>query len=558
MSKASAVIIAAAAALCASLTAHAQTPPLSGGSGGTPATAASNAAAPQPASVNGQLILQFKADANDAEVARTLNAHGLRVRKQVRTGPMQARGQRGFHVVETDEPVDQAIGKLKQEPSVEFAEPNWIYTHQATINDPYFTGGYLWGMYGDNTAPASTYGSQALKAWNAGYTGSNSVYVGIIDEGIQWQHPDLVNNIWTNPFEADDGNDNDANGYADDIHGWDFFSGSNTVYVAGADDHGTHVAGTIGASGANAAGVVGVNWHVTIISGKFMGPNGGTTAAAVEAIDYMVDLKQRHGLNIVALNNSWGGTGYSQALHDAIIRAAKANIVFVAAAGNGDSTGRGLNNDVTATYPADYDTTQGTTTESAASFNAVIAVAAIDSSGNLATFSNYGATKVHLGAPGVNIWSTVPTSTYASYNGTSMATPHVTGAVALYASTHPAAGASEIRSAILGAVTPTPSLAGKTTTGGRLNLSSIIAPATMPTATTNSTAPVLASARVVTNLFRFTVTGPTNGTFDIQMSTNLTAWTTVLTVTNQTGTMTLSEQQPPTTAPRRFYRAIAR
>jgi hypothetical protein len=249
---------------------------------------------------------------------------------------------------------------------------------------------------------------------------------------------------------------------------------NNNIYDPASDDHGTHVAGTIGAQGGNGVGVAGINWNVSIISGKFLGANGGTLADAVEAVDYFTSLKNRQKLNIVALNNSWGGGGYSQALHDAILRAAKAGILFVAAAGNGDSSGHGLNNDSTPNYPSNYDTRQGTSTESAASYNAVIAVAAIDSNGNKASFSNYGATKVHLGAPGVGIYSTLPNGTYGSYSGTSMATPHVTGAVALYASTHPGATADQIRSAILSSVTPTPSLTGITSTGGRLDLSTVI------------------------------------------------------------------------------------
>ena len=258
----------------------------------------------------------------------------------------------------------------------------------------------------------------------------------------------------------------------DDANGWDFYNDRAQVFdPADGDDHGTHVAGTIGAKGGNGLGVAGVNWNVKLISAKFMGGGSGSTLAAVEAIDYLVDLKKRHGLNIVAINASWGGSGYSQSLHDAIIRAAKAGILFVAAAGN--SAG---NNDFTASYPANIDTRTGTSTSTAASYDAVISVAAIDQYGALANFSNYGATKVHLGAPGVNIYSTLPTDTYGAYSGTSMATPHVTGSAALYASTHPGATASQIRSSLLGAVIATPSLAGKTSTGGRLNLSNIIAP----------------------------------------------------------------------------------
>src|SRR5439155_20246401 len=161
---------------------------------------------------------------------------------------------------------------------------------------------------------------------------------------------------------------NDGNGFVDDVHGWDFFEHNSSIYDGAPgnttlDSHGTHVSGTIGAIGGNGAGVVGVNWNVTIISTKFLGPNGGTTADAVSALNYLTDLKTRHGLNIVATNNSWGGGGYSQALHDAILRAAKAGILFVAAAGNGNAFGVGQNNDTTPTYPSNYSTLVGTSTE---------------------------------------------------------------------------------------------------------------------------------------------------------------------------------------------------
>ncbi len=192
-----------------------------------------------------------------------------------------------------------------------------------------------------------------------------------------------------------------------------------------------------------------------------MGRNGGTTANAIKAVDYITDLKLRHGLNLPATNNSWGGGGFSQGLKDAITRANNANILFVAAAGNS-----GNNIDATASYPASYPNAN------------IIAVAAIDSKGNLASWSNYGSTSVDLGAPGVDVNSTLPArsgssiiSSYGSYSGTSMATPHVTGAAALYASTHSGATAAQIKNAILSAAVATTSLAGKTVTGGRLNVS---------------------------------------------------------------------------------------
>ena len=346
---------------------------------------------------------------------------------------------------------------------MEYAEPNWTYQHHAVSNDTYSTNGSLWGMYGDAGTPANAYGSQASEAWAAGHTSCGNVVIGVIDEGIYFNHEDLAANIWTNPYDPVDGVDNDGNGYVDDVRGWDFDGNSNNINSGGAnDDHGTHVAGTIAGAGGNGKGVAGVCWSgVKLISGRFLGRRGGDTANAVKAIDYFTDLKTRHGLNIVATNNSWGGGGFSQALQDAITRAGNAEILFIAAAGND-----AYDNDATASYPSNYPNAN------------VIAVASTTSTGGLSSFSQWGRTTVDLGAPGSGIWSTVPKSSkgalvsgYASYNGTSMATPHVTGAAALYASTRPGSTAAQIKAAILDATVPTPSLQNKTVTGGRLNVS---------------------------------------------------------------------------------------
>jgi len=358
--------------------------------------------------------------------------------------------------------VADAVGRIERDAAVEFAEPNWIYSHQAASNDPYYTNGNLWGMYGDASTPANKYGSQAAEAWAANGTDCSNVWVGIIDEGYMYAHADLAANAGTNPGEIAGNNlDDDGNGYVDDVFGWDFAGGNNTVFDGVADDHGTHVAGTIGAVGGNGAGVAGVCWQVKLMNAKFLGNAGGTTANAIRAVDYFTDLKTRHGIGLVATSNSWGGGGFSQGLMDAITRANAANILFVAAAGN--ST---YNCDVSACYPAAYSNPN------------VIAVAALDKNGALSSFSNYGATTIDLGAPGRAIYSTVPKrtqgviiSSYASYSGTSMATPHVSGAAALYAARNPGVTAAAIKAAILGATVPTPSLSGKTVTGGRLNVS---------------------------------------------------------------------------------------
>lgn len=417
--------------------------------------------------VEGEVLVQYST-ASDTEQQTIEKNHGLSKKETVsRKNGKQLK----LLKINNGKDVKAVIQELKSQPGVEFAEPNWIYTHAATSNDPYFTGNNLWGMYGDASTPSNVYGSQAAEAWAAGHTGSKSVYIGIIDEGIQFTHPDLAANIWTNPYDPVDGVDNDGNGLIDDTHGWDFANGDNTIYDgtkrAGTDDHGTHVAGTIGGIGGNGLGVAGVNWNVTMISGKFLGGRGGTTANAIKAVDYFTDLKKRHGLNIVATSNSWGGGGFSQGLLDAINRGGDAGILFIAAAGNGGSDQVGDNNDTVTNYPSNYECTKG----GARGWDCVIAVAAINSTGGLGGFSNYGARTVDIGAPGVAINSSVPTNSYASYSGTSMATPHVSGAAALYASTHAGATAQQIKDAILSSAVPTASLSGKTVTGGRLNVS---------------------------------------------------------------------------------------
>ncbi|CAA9329627.1 MAG: Peptidase S8 and S53, subtilisin, kexin, sedolisin [uncultured Lysobacter sp.] len=409
-----------------------------------------------------QLIVKYRDGASAADQSAVRQGLGAAKVDTIRAGNSK-RGETALLRLPPGLSVAAAVKALSSDPSIEYVEPNWIYTHAATSNDTYVTNGSLWGMYGDASSPANQYGSQAAEAWTRGHTDCSGVLVGVIDEGIYFNHEDLAPNIWTNPYDPVDGRDNDGNGYVDDVRGWDFDGNSNNINSGGAnDDHGTHVSGTIAGVGGNGKGVAGSCWSgVKLISARFLGRNGGTTANAVKSVDYFNDLKTRHGLNIVATNNSWGGGGFSQALSDAITRANNAGILFIAAAGNS-----AVDNDTTASYPSNYPQAN------------IIAVASITNTGALSSFSQWGKTTVDIGAPGSGIFSTVPKSAkgqlvsgYASYNGTSMATPHVTGAAALYKSSHAAATAADVKAAILGAAIPTPSLQGKVVTDGRLDAS---------------------------------------------------------------------------------------
>ena len=412
--------------------------------------------------VPNELIVKFNGGLSKNEEGNSLSAIGGTIEESIFTRTMQRSGAKeGVYLVHTAMDVNEAIARLKLDNSIDYAEPNYIYYHDAASNDTYYTNGSLWGMYGDATSPANQYGSQAGEAWAAGHTGSATVYVGVIDEGAMYAHEDLTGNFGNPGETAGDGIDNDGNGYVDDVYGWDFANNDNSTFDGLTDDHGTHVSGTIGGKGGNGKGVAGVNWNVKIISAKFLGSNGGTTANAIKAVDYITDFKVSRGINVVATNNSWGGGGFSQALQDAITRAGTAGILFIAAAGND-----GLDTETSVSYPSGYPNDN------------IIAVASITSTGAISSFSNYAATKVDLGAPGSGIYSTLPArskgqivSSYGSYSGTSMATPHVTGAAALYKSTNPTATAAQIKAAILGATVPTASLTGKCVTGGRLNVS---------------------------------------------------------------------------------------
>ena len=329
-------------------------------------------------------------------------------------------------------------------------EPDLPIQVQKTPNDP-----SLWRLYGLNnygqSGGTTDADLDAPEAWEI-TTGSRDVVIGVIDSGVDINHPDLAENIWVNPGETpNNGIDDDGNGFIDDVNGWDFYDNDNTPHDG--NGHGTHVAGTIGAVGNNNAGITGVNWEVSLLPLRFLGDDGsGWTSDAVAAVNYATMLKRDFGINVVATNNSWGGGGYSQTLDRAIESANNEGIMFVAAAGN-----QGSNNDTNPSYPTNYGSPN------------VISVAALNRNDNLANFSNYGEATVDVGAPGVSIYSTLPGNSYGSFSGTSMAAPHVAGVVGLLNAAKPGISVTEVTNAIIGTVDAIQSLIGKTVSGGRVN-----------------------------------------------------------------------------------------
>jgi subtilisin family serine protease len=474
------------------------------------------------------LIVQFAPEATPATVRAALEALGGEVTQWLRAaepgaGPLAAVSAGPGMTAEA------AIELLAPIAGISFAEADAELSIAAVSNDPRYANGGMWGMLGDTGSLRNAFGSQANEAWAAGQLGSMKTVVGVVDTGIDYRHQDLYLNVWLNQNEIpallrsqlvdidrdglitfrdlnasanaklvsdinrngridagdllndsrwENGIDEDRNGLRDDLVGWDFANNDNDPF----DDngHGTHVSGTIGASGGNGIGVAGVAWNVQMVALKFMAANGsGSTSAAVRALDYFTSAAAAatKGENFVATNNSWGGGAYSQAVADAVARGAKQDILFIAAAGNGGADGVGDNNDVLANWPSNHNTS------AAAGYDAVISVAALTSTGARAGFSNYGASTVDIAAPGQGILSTLPGDSYGSYSGTSMAAPHVTGAAVLYAAANPNASAAQIKAALLGSTAPTASMQGADATGGRLDIGALMAtaPGTTPT-----------------------------------------------------------------------------
>lgn len=346
--------------------------------------------------------------------------------------------------------VPEALAALRADPNVAYAEPNHRYQLTAVPDDARFSE--LWGMHNTGQQGGVVDADiDAPEAWELS-TGSRAVVVGVLDSGVDYLHPDLAANMWTNPNElAGNGVDDDGNGIVDDLHGADFFAGDGDPMDDGS--HGTHCAGSIGAVGGNGLGVSGVNQQVSIMALRF----GLDDDSAIAAIDYVL-AQRAAGVNIRALSNSWGGGGESLALREAIEALAAADILFVAAAGNDG----GANNDSHPFFPASYDLPN------------VISVAATTRFDTLAAFSNIGPVSVDLGAPGQSILSTQPGQRYRLASGTSMATPHVAGAAALALSLDGSLDSAELKALLLDTGDPIPALEGVTASGRRLNVGSML------------------------------------------------------------------------------------
>jgi subtilisin family serine protease/PKD repeat protein len=413
--------------------------------------------------VEEEVIIKFKegqeATANFLNNYNLKSANKLLKRHKFKGKALEKANARGLHrlyvaYLKAGVDIANVIRVLNLDPRVEYAEPNYVVKTNIIPNDPDFN--QLWGLHNTGQSGGTPDADiDASEAWDV--THDSTVIVGVIDTGVDYTHEDLATNMWSNPNETLNGFDDDLNGFIDDIYGWNFVNDTNDPF----DDHyhGTHVSGTIGGIGNNGVGVVGVNWNVKIAALKFLNSSGsGSTAGAVGAVSYA------NMMGFPITSNSWGGGGFSQALFDAISAANDAGYLFIAAAGNSS-----VDTDFSPHYPSSYNLPN------------LISVAATDRNDNLSSFSNYGLNSVDLGAPGSSIYSSVPTG-YTYLSGTSMATPHVSGAAALLWEFDPSLTHLEVKDKIMNLAEPIDSLQGKTVTGSRLNIYNFFDNDTVPPA----------------------------------------------------------------------------
>lgn len=327
-----------------------------------------------PAYRDGELLVRFSSEQRSASLGDFERASGIRIRGRLAHGGI-------VHLaLPPDITVVQAMARYAQDPEVVFAEPNYLLHSQNIPDDPLLN--LQWGLENSGQQVNGYVGTpgadlEAVHAW-AAVTGNPQVVIAVVDSGVNGGHPDLADNIWNNPDEIPgNGIDDDANGFVDDIQGWDFVDDDNQPHDA--TGHGTHVAGIIAARGDNAVGVAGVAWQAAIMPLRFIDAfDSGATSDAVQAITYAVDKGAR------VVNCSWGGSGQSASLKY-IMQTSDA--LFVCAAGN-----EGADIDSAGFYPAGWDLAN------------IVSVAASDQMDRLAWFSNFGSRRVHLAAPGMRIY----------------------------------------------------------------------------------------------------------------------------------------------------------
>lgn len=476
--------------------------------------AAAVATAPLPDYRADQILIMPKAGIGPSALAKL---HALRKAEVLRT--FEAIGGLQILRLPAGETVPAFIAKYEQSGLVEYAEPDYFrHVAATTPNDPFYLDGTLWGLnnVGQNGGTANA-DIDAPEAWDV-LTSASNIVVAVLDTGVRYTHEDLASNMWVNPNDG----------------------GHGTNAVAGTNDpnddnrHGTLVAGVLGAVGNNGKGVVGVAWRVQIMACKCFDAGGGTSDSLIIAC---IDYARTNGARII--NASFDGTGYSQSFSNAIYSARDAGIIFVSSRGNGPPS---VDVDASPRYPACY------------AIDNVVSVAYTDRNDGLGFLSNFGATNVDLAAPGDKVYSTSHTSDSAYYPpsflnvaGTSYAAPYVTGACALMLAKYPAESHQQIIARVLNATDPLPSLAGKCVTGGRLNLRKALSPPIQLT-------PLSLPGETP---FQLRVSAGPNRVCVLEVTTNLTNWSSIVTnTTSAGGTFDFTDNESANLTPR-FFRVVS-
>jgi RHS repeat-associated protein len=393
----------------------------------------------------GEVIIRFRGGITEQEKNAVAHSRGARRAKKLR-GDSQVEKLE----VRASEDVEALAAELRLNPSVELVEPNYLVKQdQATPQDPRFSEQWALQNTGQSGGAAGV-DISASPAW-ATTTGATSTIIAVVDSGIDFTHPDLKNNRWTNSGETRNNSDDDRDGFTDDLYGWDWVTDRNVVVDA--QGHGTGVAGVIAAEGNNGEGVSGVMWRASLMSLRVLDETGtGDVADAVEAIDYAV----AHGAQVI--NLSWGTDAESVFLRDAIERAGKRGVVVVASAGN---SGRDLEN--APYYPASFD------------LPTLVSVASTDKFDQLTSWTNWAGSSVAVAAPGIDILTTQKGGGYQTVSGTSVSAPLVSGVAGLVKTVRPWLSAAGTKQAILEGARPVAGLAGRVSSGGVVSASGALA-----------------------------------------------------------------------------------